>query len=190
MSITAKTKDQLIPRTAAARSSCPAGAAVGFAAPPGLGGAVGAGRGADGIGGFPGIFGAPPGFTPTGGAGGFGLVATGGGGLLPIVLDGLESTGVLLVGELPPLVDRFFFHGVADPFEGAMPGNTDTGLADASAPTALKAAADGVGLPDIVGAAGALGAAGAAGGGGGRRTAGGGGGGTGAAFGFGGTSSR
>jgi hypothetical protein len=53
----------------------------------------------------------------TGGAG-FGFAAIGGAGFAP---GAGEAEGVV------------FFHGAADPFDGAIPGNTDTGFADASA---------------------------------------------------------
>jgi len=82
------------------------------------------GRGAVGIPGFPlGV-----GFAATTGAG-LGLFATGGGGFAARELPGRE-----LAGESLDAVG-VFFHGVADPFAGAMPGNADTGLADASAIT-------------------------------------------------------
>lgn len=79
-------------------------------------------------------FGGALGFAATGG-GGFGLFATGGGGLLAIELDGLEPTGVL--SDEPLVGPGAFFHGVADPLDGAMPGKTDTGFADESATTDL-----------------------------------------------------
>lgn len=147
------------------------------------------GRGAVGTGGLPGIFGGAPGLAATGGAGGFGLVATGGGGpgLLPIVLDGRDPIGVVPPEESSPPEEMLFFHGAAEPLEGAIPGKTDTGLAEAFAATDLRAAAEGVGFPGAA-AAGAEGAAGDAGGG--RRAAGGGGGGGAATLGLGGTNSR
>lgn len=125
----------------------------------------------------PGGLGGAPGFAATGG---FGLVATGGGGLPPIELEGLELGGVLC--DEPPLeAPGIFFQGVADPLAADIPGNTDTGFADESADTAL------IGTLAIAGADfGAGGAAGVVGGG--RRF--GGGGGAGAALGFGGTSSK
>lgn len=109
--------------TAAARSSWPAGA-VDFAA--GTRGAVppAVGRGAVGTGGLLGTLGA--GLDPTAGAGGFGFTPTGGGGLLARELDGRES-------ESSVVVNGVFFHGAADPLAGAIPGNTDTGFADALA---------------------------------------------------------
>jgi hypothetical protein len=80
-----------------------------------------------------------PGLAPTGGglgaAGlaatgrGFGLAATGGGALPPVGVDDLGLSVEAEVGAID------FFQGVADPFAGAIPGNTDTGLADASAAT-------------------------------------------------------
>ncbi len=115
--------------TAAARSNCP-GAPPDGLTPPGRG-AVGAGGGLDvvGTGGFPGIFGAVgldatggggAGFFPTGGAGGAGFA--------PTELDGREFAGVVPVDAAGAL-----FHGAAAPLGGAMPGNTDTGFAEASA---------------------------------------------------------
>ena len=134
--------------TIAARSICPAGAGAAFAVPR-VGVLVAIGLGAVGIGGLP--FVAVVGFAATGG---LGFAAIGGGCLEPTagVPDELTSWAA-------------FLHGVADPFAGAIPGNTETGLELALAST--------------------LGAAGV---GTGRRA--GGGGGTGADFGFGGTSSR
>lgn len=171
--------------TAAARSICPAGAAGLAAAPPGLGGAAGVGLGAEGTGGFPPTIGFPPGglggapgLAATGG--GFGFAATGGGGLPAMELGGLELAGVLF--EEPPFeAAGVFFHGAADPLAAAIPGNTETGLAEESADTAL--------IPTFETAGAALGAAGAADAeGGGRRF--GGGGGAATALGFGGTNSR
>jgi hypothetical protein len=94
-------------------------------------GADGAGGGlvAVGTGGLPGIFGAVgleatggggAGFFPTGGAGG--------GGLAPAVLGGRE-----FIGGAPTEATGAFFHGAAVPLDGAIPGNTDTGLAEAFA---------------------------------------------------------
>jgi hypothetical protein len=122
--------------TAAARSSWPDGA-VGAFPPPCLGGARGvdaAGLGAAGTGGLPGIFGAP-GFAANGGATGFGLTATGGG-AFPVAN---ELPGRELAAELSPnpLEEGVFFHGVADPFAGPIPGKTDTGFALTSADTDL-----------------------------------------------------
>lgn len=86
------------------------------------------GRGALGTGGLPGTLGA--GLLAMGGAG-LGLLATGGGGFGASELPGRE-----LAGESPDDdAVGVFFHGVADPFAAAMPGNTDIGLADASAIT-------------------------------------------------------
>ena len=164
--------------TAAARSICPPTAA-GFATPPGLaGGFATPGRGAVGIGGFPPATGGlgAPGLLAKGGGVGLGLFATGGGGGLPArELPGREAAGVLAL-EPFAVVAGDFFHGVADPFDGAIPGNTATGFAEASAVT---------GLATIFGAAGAPGGRGAAGGGGG-----GGGAAAGLALGLGGTSSK
>jgi hypothetical protein len=53
----------------------------------------------------------------------------GGGGLEANALDGRE-----LAGELSEFdVAVFIFHGAAVPFPAAIPGNTDTGLAEESA---------------------------------------------------------
>jgi hypothetical protein len=115
--------------TAAARSNWPGAELLGLTAPGR--GAAGAGGGlvAVGTGGLPGIFGAVgleatggggAGFFPTGGAGG--------GGLAPGVLGGREFIGVA-----PTEATGAFFHGAAVPLDGAMPGNTDTGLAEAFA---------------------------------------------------------
>lgn len=149
-------------------------------APPGRGAAAGAdpapGLGAVGIGGLPGGLGTP-GFEARGGADGLGLAATGGGGLPARELDGLE-----LAGLSSDAVDDTFFHGVADPLEGAMPGKTDTGLAEESAATDLMDC-----LADEIGVGFTEGEADVAEGGG-RRFGGGGGGG--GAFAWGGTSSR
>jgi len=62
------------------------------------------------------------GFFPTGGAGG--------GGLAPAVLEVREFVRVVTVDAA-----GVFFQGAAVPLEGAMPGNTDTGFADALAVT-------------------------------------------------------
>lgn len=84
-----------------------------------------------GMGGLPGALGAP-GLLATGGAGGLGLLATGGGGGLPArALAGRELTGEL--SSEPLDADTVFFQGVAEPFAAAMPGKTDTGLAETSA---------------------------------------------------------
>jgi hypothetical protein len=97
--------------------------AGGLDAPP-----DGVGRGALGTGGFPGTLGA--GLLPTGGVG-FGLVATGGGGFGASELPGRELAGESSDDDAVGV----FFHGVADPLAAAMPGKTDTGLADALAVT-------------------------------------------------------
>lgn len=117
--------------------------------PPGRAGIDGAGRtaDADGTTGFMGGFGAP-GLAPTGG--GLGFTASGGGGLFANELDGLEFAGE---GSA-----EGFFHGVVVPFDGPIPGNTDTGLAEASAVTAI---ADGFGT--VAGVGRALGGGGGAG---------------------------
>jgi hypothetical protein len=109
---------------AAAKSICP-GAPGGRTTPPlGFVALPADGRGALGTGGFAPAGGGIPGFAP--GAGGFGLApgAGGGAGLLPITLDGRELSSDA-AGD--------FFHGVAEPLDGAIPGKTDTGLADAFA---------------------------------------------------------
>jgi hypothetical protein len=91
-------------------------------------GAVGAGGGlvALGTGGLPGNFGAV-GLEATGGGGAGFFPTGGGGGLAPAVLDGREFIGVG-----PAEATGAFFHG-ADPLDGTIPGNTDTGFAEASA---------------------------------------------------------
>ena len=133
------------------------------------------GRAAVGTGGLAGAFGAP-GFAPTGGGVVFGFEPIEGGGGLPASeLDGLEVVGVLL--DDPVLAVAVFFHGAADPFPAAIPGNTATGFALAFAATDLTGTDE-----PLLG----FGAAGAAGGA--RRA--GGGGAAGAALGFGGISSR
>lgn len=123
------------------------------------------------------------GFTATGG--GFGLFAatTGGGGLVAKELEGLELAVVLSYELL--VAPGAFFHGVADPLDGPIPGKTDTGFADESAATNLigtLAVEFGAGV-DFSGVGAAAGIEG-----GGRRF--GGGGGAAAALGLGGTSSR
>jgi hypothetical protein len=82
-----------------------------------------------GMGGLPGIFG-PVGLEATGGggAGFFPIGGAGGGGLNPAVLDGREFIGVA-----PTEATGAFFHGAAVPLDGAIPGKTDTGFADAFA---------------------------------------------------------
>lgn len=109
----------------------------------------------------------------------------GGGGFAPSELEGREFAGVLFND---PLADaaRGFFQGAAEPFEGARPGKTATGLAEASADTDFTEMVGAVGLKaGVVGVetAATVGAEG----GGGRA---GGGGGAGVALVFGGTSSR
>jgi len=103
--------------------------------------------------------------------------------LVAIELEGLELAGV--VSDEPLVAPGAFFHGVADPLDGAIPGKTDTGFADESAATGLigtLAAEVGAGVDfSGVGAAASIE-------GGGRRF--GGGGGAAAALGLGGTSSR
>lgn len=87
-------------------------------------------------------------------AGGFGLVPIGGpGGLVSRELEGREAGAEALdtAGD--------FFHGVVDPLEGPIPGNTAIGLLDAS------------GDKELVGGFGAAGAAGLLGGGGGEGAA-------------------
>lgn len=170
--------------TAAAKSSWPAAPPAIGLTPPGRGAEVTAlvGLGAVGIGGFPGTFGPPaPGFAPMGGAG-LGLVATGGGGLGAIELDGRELDGLEFDDALS-LTCGVFFQGVAEPLAGPIPGNTEIGLAEASAVT------DWIVILGPAAGAGLVTAWPAAGGGGGRRPIGGGGGAE-AAFGFGGMSSR
>ena len=103
--------------TAAARSTWP-GAVGGLLTEPfTLGAVVGPGREAVGTTGFPTV-----GLAPIGG--GFGLAATGGGGLEPIELGGRETAGE------PLLLEAAFFQGAADPSLAAIPGNTETGFAD------------------------------------------------------------
>jgi hypothetical protein len=98
--------------TAAARSTCPT-AVAGFENALGREVEAAGGRGAVGMGGFADPFAETLGFT--GITGGFGLAATGGGGLDPIAELGRELAGVVsTVGG--------FFHGVADPLEGCNPG--------------------------------------------------------------------
>jgi len=128
------------------------------------------GREVDGIGGLPGTLGAPGLLDAIGGAGGFGLLPTGGDGAgLPTVLDGLEE------GR-----SAVFFQGVDDPLEAPMPGKTATGLVLTDAST---------GFVDVVGVGLGLRTAAAVGTVGGTRRPPGSGGGF-ATFGFGGTSSK
>jgi len=171
---------------AAARSNWP-GAPLGLTAPGR--GALGASGGLEavGTGGLPGAaFGAPVGFGATGGggAGFFPIGGAGGGGFAPTVLDGRE-------GVVPADRACGLFHGAAVPLDGAMPGKTDTGFAEAFAVMDCSwILGCGVGAGAVVGFEATTGAAGRAGG---RRAVGGGGGGgggAGATFGFGGTSSR
>jgi len=92
-------------------------------------GAVDAGGGlvAVGTGGLPGNFGAV-GLEATGGGGAGFFPTGGGGGLAPAVLDGREFIGVA-----PAEATGALFHGAAVPLDGAIPGNTDTGFAEAFA---------------------------------------------------------
>jgi len=170
--------------TAAARSIWPGARPLGLTAPGRATDGVGVGLVAVGTGGRPGSFGAAgleatggggAGFFPTGGAGG--------GGFAPTALVGLKVAGVG-----PADAFGVLFHGAAVPLGGAIPGNTDTGFAEASA---VRDCTGILGCCCVCGAVGFGATAGAAGGARGRRGAGGGaGGGAGAAFGFGGTSSR
>lgn len=139
------------------------------------------GREAVGMGGLGGGL-LPLGFDATGGGTGLGLVATGGGGFTPNELEGREFAGVVLDD---PLADTAvgFFQGAEEPFDGARPGKTATGLADASAANDFKA----VEFEAEAGIGAATATSGTEGGGGGR---GGGERAAGAALGFGGTSSR
>ncbi len=149
-------------RTAAARSNWPPGA---WDIPPERtgGGAPTLGLEAVGIGGFPGIFGA--GFAAT--TGGLGLAARGGGALPANALEGREFPGES--SGVDDEVDTCFFHGVADPFEAAIPGKTETGLAEALAVTECNEAL--VAGTGACFAAGAEGGARARGGGGGAGAA-------------------
>lgn len=126
------------------------------------------GLGALGMGGLLGGLGAPPGFVARGGGEGFGLVPKGGAGLLLNELDGLE------ISSVP--ADGVFFHGVAEPLDGIMPGNTETGFAEESA---SRECAGALGVATSVGVCltleGAEGGMRRFGGGGGRVTLGGGG---------------
>lgn len=128
----------------------------------------------------------PLGFDATGGGTGLGLVATGGGGFTPNELEGRELAGVVLDD---PLADTAvgFFQGAAEPFDGARPGKTATGLADASAANDFTDMDKTVEFEAEAGIGAATAASGTEGGGGGR---GGGERAAGAALGFGGTSSR
>jgi hypothetical protein len=80
-----------------------------------------------GTAGLPGTFGAV-GLEATGGGGAGFFPTGGGGGLAPAVLDGREFIGVG-----PTEATGVFFHGAAVPLDGAIPGNTDTGFAEAFA---------------------------------------------------------
>lgn len=156
--------------TAAARSICPGAAPGGLTPPPGRGGpAVETGLGAVGTGGLPGF-----GFAATGGGAGLGFVATAGG-LGANELPGRELAGVLSADA--SVAAAVFFHGVADPFAGIIPGKTDTGLAWTSAAKDFTGVGDGFVVAPDEGGVGC-----------GRRAGGGGGGGVAALFG--GTSSR
>jgi len=169
--------------TAAARSNWPGAEPPGLTAPGRGTDGAGVGLVAVGMGGLPGSFGAA-GLEATGG-GGAGFFPTGGGGgfTAPTALDGLDVAGVI-----PADASGVLFHGAAVPLGGAIPGNTDTGFAEAFA---VRDCTGILGCCCVCGALGFGVTAGAVGGAGGRRGAGGGaGGGAGAAFGFGGTSSR
>lgn len=115
--------------TAAARSSWPGAPPLGFTAAGRVAAGGGGGLEAVGTGGFPGILGAA-GLDATGG-GGAGFFPTGGAGgdLTPAVLEGREFVGGVTVAAAG------LFQGAAVPLEGAMPGNTDTGFAEALAVT-------------------------------------------------------
>lgn len=142
--------------TAAARSICP-GAAPGAFAPPCRGGIEGTpetGRGAVGMGGFPGTFG----FEATGGGAGLGFAATGGG-LLARELAGRDPVGL---ESLESSVPKFLFQGAADPFDDSIPGSEATTFACAS-PVLGLAGADGVAVV-VEGAGGGLRLAGGGGG--------------------------
>ena len=169
--------------TAAARSIWPGAEPLGLTAPGRDADGAGVGLVAVGTGGLPGSFGAP-GLEATGGGGaGFFPTGGGGGGFAPTALDGLEAAGVV-----PADASSVLFHGAAVPLDGTIPGNTDTGFAEASA---VRDCTGILGCCCVCGAVGFGATAWAAGRAGGRREAGGGaGGGAGAAFGFGGTSSR
>lgn len=120
-----------------------------------------------GTGGLAPTFGAP-GLLATGGGVGFGFVDNGG------AFGAVELAGAGTWADPFVDVDDVFFHGAAEPLEGAIPGKTATGLAEGSATIDFTAAfADG-----------ATGAVGAGAIEGGRRFAGsGGGGGAGVALG-------
>jgi hypothetical protein len=124
-----------------------------------------------GIGGLVGSL-PPVGFDATGGGEGLGFVATGGGGFVASELEGRELAGVL---SSDPLADAAFFQGAAEPFEGARPGKTATGLADASADTDLTEMAGMIGFgvrAEVETAEATAGAGGGGGRGGGGRAAG------------------
>jgi len=129
------------------------------------------------------------GFAPTTGGFGFGFGA-GAGGFPPATVElGLDDAAEL---SEPSSVEICcaLFHGAALPFDAAMPGNTETGFAEASAVTDCTAMGVlGFGAATEAGAGAAAVAAGAGGPGGARRIAGVGAG-AGAGLGFGGTSSR
>lgn len=130
--------------TAAARSICPP-IIDGCPTFLGLLEGTGVGRTAAGMGGL-----AVTGLPPTGGFGEAGFAATGGAGL------GLEATGggALTLAGVSEVPD--FFQGAADPLAGTIPGNTDTGFADASAATddARTFGAVGVGTGRVLGGGG------------------------------------
>lgn len=109
--------------TAAAKSECPP--ALSFTPPALPVGDARPGLGTLGAGGLLGSLGAP-GFAARGGGEGFGFVPRGGAGLPLSTLEGLEISS-----DVPE--DGVFFHGVADPVTGIMPGNKETGFAEESA---------------------------------------------------------
>lgn len=139
--LTLQLRSKTVVLTAAARSICPTTIA-GCPILLGLLEGTGVGLAAAGTGGLAGA-----GLFPTGGFGEAGFAATGGG-------LGLEATGG---GTLPLAGVSDFFQGVVDPLAAAIPGNTDTGLANASA---ASVGAAGVGTGRVLGGGG--GAAGAA----------------------------
>jgi hypothetical protein len=81
------------------------------------------GLGAAGIDGFPPTLGVTPGLDAIGGVG-LGLLTKGGGALADVVADTCD-----------PSVEADFFQGAAVPLAGAIPGNTETGFAEASGVT-------------------------------------------------------
>ena len=170
VSISLRRKTYAILLTAAAKSICPGPEGLGCSPWGGTTLLLAFGLDAVGTGGFPGIFGAT-GFAAKGGPG-FGFVAIGGPGLSAREVEGLEFAGVDSADALEAA--GAFFQGVADPLEGTIPGNTETGLAEESAITGMV---DALGVLEATGALGI-----------GRRF--GGGGGPGVALGLGGMSSR